>query len=164
MCLFCYLVLQLQQVLLSARFRQPRADDGRLVKTSRKSDRPLTFEIGSNSDLVLENAVTDNLPWTIETFAEQGRGHITFPTKFDTVEPLLGLEHKEKTIFRMSVNPDEVIRRVEYGTSPLSGRMRALNRMHEAGYQTGLLIAPVILQDDWRTLYGGCLSSLPTDS
>ncbi len=160
MCLYCYLVCNYNKCSYLRVFVNREQMMDRLVKTSRKSDRPLTFEIGSNSDLVLENAVTDNLPWTIETFAEQGRGHITFPTKFDTVEPLLGLAHRGKTIFRMSVNPDEIIRRVEYGTSPLSGRMRALNRMNEAGYQTGLLIAPVILQDDWRTLYGGLLEQL----
>jgi spore photoproduct lyase len=36
----------------------------------------------------------------------------------------------------------------------LKDRITALNRMNEAGYKTGLLIAPVILLEDWRTLYG----------
>ena len=54
----------------------------RLIRKSGKSDRPLTFEIGSNSDLVLENTITDNLTYTISRFAEEGTGSLTFPTKF----------------------------------------------------------------------------------
>jgi spore photoproduct lyase len=54
----------------------------KLLKTDRASPRPLTFEIGSNSDLVLENAVTGNLPWTIESFADAGHGRLTFPQSF----------------------------------------------------------------------------------
>ena len=68
------------------------------MKHSIKAEQPATYEIGSNSDLVLENTVTDNLPWTIEEFANKGRGHITFPTKFDMVDTLLPLAHKGKTI------------------------------------------------------------------
>ncbi len=120
----------------------------------------MTFEIGSNSDLVLENTITGNLPWTIEEFAKRGNGYLTFPTKFDMVEPLLELDHKGKTIFRMSVNPQNIIRRIEVGTAGLNNRIRALNRMTEAGYQTGLLIAPVILTEDWRTQYGELIEML----
>jgi spore photoproduct lyase len=132
----------------------------KLVKTSVKYGKQLTFEIGSNSDLVLENTITGNLPWTIEEFAKNARGLITFPTKFDMVEPLTVLDHKGKTIFRMSVNPEHIIRRVEYGTSPLDNRIRALNLMNAAGYKTGLLIAPVILMEDWQKLYGELIDRL----
>lgn len=132
----------------------------RLLKTDSTGSAPQTFEIGSNSDLVLENAVTNNLPWTIERFGKEGRGHLTFPTKFDMIQPLLKLDHRGKTIFRMSVNPDEIIRRVEFGTSPLDARIHALNNMAEAGYPTGLLIAPVILLPDWKQMYGALIEKL----
>ena len=45
----------------------------KLIKFSKKSDKPLTFEMGSNSDLVLENALIRNLSWTIENFTSEGR-------------------------------------------------------------------------------------------
>jgi spore photoproduct lyase len=120
----------------------------------------VTFEIGSNSDLVLENEVTGNLPWTIDQFAKCGRGRLTFPTKFDMVQPLLALDHRGKVVFRMSVNPEEIIRRVEIGTSPLAGRVGALNAVGEAGYPVGMLIAPVILLPDWKKLYGELIDFL----
>lgn len=125
----------------------------KILDIDAKSNVPQTFEIGSNSDLVLENCVTGNLPWTIETFGQSGCGKLTFPTKFDMVEPLLDLDHQGKTIFRMSVNPNDIIQKIEIGTSPLSNRIHALNKMAEAGYPIGLLIAPVILVENWTTLY-----------
>lgn len=160
MCLYCYLVCNYNKCSYMRVFVNREQMMDRLLRTAGKSERPLTFEIGSNSDLVLENTVTDNLPWTIEEFAKKGKGYVTFPTKFNMVEPLLTLEHKGKTIFRMSVNPEHIIRHVEYGTSPLEKRIRALNLMSAAGYRTGLLIAPVILTEDWRTLYGGLIGTL----
>ncbi len=160
MCLYCYLVCNYNKCSYLRVFVNREQMMERLIKTSLKSAKALTFEIGSNSDLVLENTITDNLPWTIEEFAKNAKGHITFPTKFDKVEPLLPLNHQGKTIFRMSVNPEDIIRRVEYGTSPLDARIHALNQMNEAGYKTGLLIAPVILKDDWRALYGQLIDQL----
>ena len=76
------------------------------------------------------------------------------------VEPLLGLEHRGKVIFRMSVNPQNIISRVELGTSSLKQRIRAVNQMCEAGYPCGLLIAPVILMEGWREMYTGLLEEL----
>lgn len=160
MCLYCYLVCNYNKCSYLRVFVNREQMMDRLVKISLASEKPLTFEIGSNSDLVLENTVTGNLPWTIEEFAKRGRGALTFPTKFDTVEPLLPLDHRGKTIFRMSVNPDSIIRRIEIGTSPLAPRLLALNKMSAAGYRTGLLIAPVILLEDWRTLYGELIETL----
>ena len=160
MCLYCYLVCNYNKCAYLRLFVNREQMMGRLIKTSLDASRPLTFEIGSNSDLVMENAVTGNLPLTIESFGREGRGKITFPTKSDMVEPLLALDHKGKTIFRMSVNPDEIIRRYEIGTSPLLRRISALNDMCAAGYPVGLIIAPVILLPEWRRLYGGLIDTL----
>ena len=118
-----------------------------------KSDRNVTFEIGSNSDLVLENTITNNLVWTIENFKNCKNGKLTFPTKFDMVESLLDLDHKGKVIARVSVNPEEIINNVEFGTSRLKGRIEAINKLKEAGYEVGILIAPVIFVNDWKEKY-----------
>lgn len=153
MCLYCYLVCNYNKCAYLRVFVNREQMLGKLMRTAQKSDRDLTFEIGSNSDLVLENTVTQNLEWTIERFGRSEKGYITFPTKFDKIEPLLGLPHKGRVVVRMSVNPPEIIRSVEFGTSPLDDRIRALNALKDAGYRVGLLIAPVVLLDDWRRMY-----------
>jgi spore photoproduct lyase len=160
MCLYCYLVCNYNKCSYLRLFVNREQMMEKLLKTDAAAPRPQTFEIGSNSDLVLENEVTGNLPWTIERFAAEGRGKITFPTKFDMVQPLLNLDHRGKTIFRMSVNPPEIIRRVEIGTSPLEARIRAANEMAQAGYPVGLLIAPVILLEGWKEMYAELIQTL----
>ena len=163
MCLYCYLVCNYNKCAYLRLFVNREQMLDRLLKKAADTIVPQTFEIGSNSDLLLENTITDNLHFTIERFAREGRGNLTFPTKFDMVDPLLELDHRGKTIFRMSVNPQELIDRVELGTSPLSARIRALNDMAKAGYPVGLLIAPVILLPDWKLLYGKLIEQLADD-
>lgn len=160
MCLYCYLVCNYNKCSYLRLFMNREKMLEKIIKKGKESDRPLTFEIGSNSDLVLENTITENLLYTIPEFAEQGRGRLTFPTKFHMVESLLSMEHKGKIIFRMSVNPQPVIDRIELGTSSLKKRILAVNKMCEAGYPCGLLIAPVILIDGWKDMYTGLLEEL----
>lgn len=160
MCLYCYLVCNFNKCAYLRLFVNRNQMLDRLLKKDAATAVSQTFEIGSNSDLVLENTITDNLIYTINRFAHEGRGSLTFPTKFDMVNPLLNLEHRGKTIFRMSVNPQEIINRVELGTSRLSARIQALNNMAEAGYPVGLLIAPVVLLPNWKHLYGGLIEQL----
>ena len=160
MCLYCYLVCNYNKCayLRLVVNREQMLD--RLIQKGRSSEKSLTFEIGSNSDLILENTITGNLLYTIPRFAEEGAGHLTFPTKFHMVDSLLDLRHERKVIFRMSVNPQPLISRIELGTSPLQERMEAVNKMCEAGYPCGLLIAPVILVEGWRALYTELLEQL----
>lgn len=160
MCLYCYLVCNYNKCSYLRIFVNREQMLEKLIKKSQMSDNMLTFEIGSNSDLVLENTITENLEWTIKHFAQNGRGNITLPTKFDMVEPLLDLDHKGKTIFRMSVNPEEIIRKIEIGTSQLGKRIIALNKMCDAGYPVGILIAPVIMVDNWKDQYSKLIDRL----
>jgi spore photoproduct lyase len=160
MCLYCYLVCNYNKCSYLRLFVNREQMMNKLIKTAESSAKDMVFEIGSNSDLVLENTVTGNLVWTIENFSKSKRGYLTFPTKFDMVEPFLGLEHRGKIIVRMSVNPEEIIRKVEFGTASLEARISALNRMCDAGYKVGILIAPVVMGDNWRELYTRLIEQL----
>lgn len=160
MCLYCYLVCHYNKCAYLRLFVNREEMLDRLVRTAARADRELVFEIGSNSDLVLENTITGNLPWTIAEFAKSPKGLLTFPTKFDMVEPLLPLAHGGRIIVRMSVNPQAVIREIERGTSALERRIAAMNRLCDAGYKVGMLLAPVIFVENWRALYAGLLDQL----
>lgn len=152
-CMYCYLVCNYNKCAYLRLFVNREQMLDKIVKTSEKSEKELTFEIGSNSDLILENTITNNLVWTIENFKNVTQGKLTFPTKFDMVDPILPLDHQGKVTIRMSVNPEEIINKVEFGTSRLKGRIEAINTLKEAGYRIGILIAPVILVENWKELY-----------
>ncbi len=160
MCLYCYLVCNYNKCSYLRLFVNREKMMDKLIKTAESSEKDIVFEIGSNSDLVLENTVTGNLEWTIENFGKSKKGYLTFPTKFDMVEALLGLDHRGKIIMRMSVNPEEIIRKVEFGTASLEARISALNRMCDAGYKVGVLIAPVVMSDNWMELYARLIEQL----
>ena len=159
-CMYCYLVCNYNKCAYLRLFVNREKMLEKIIKTSEASEKELTFEIGSNSDLILENTITNNLVWTIENFRNAKKGHLTFPTKFDMVDPILNLNHQGKITVRMSVNPEEIINRVEFGTSRLEGRIKAINKLKEAGYKIGILIAPIILVDNWKELYTELLEQL----
>ena len=152
-CMYCYLVCNYNKCAYLRIFVNREQMLDKIIKTAEKSENNLTFEIGSNSDLILENTITGNLPWTIENFKNSKKGFLTFPTKFEMVDDILGIDHKGKIIIRVSVNPEEIINNVEYGTSRLKGRIEAINKLKEAGYKVGILIAPVIMVENWKELY-----------
>lgn len=153
MCLYCYLVCNYNKCAYLRLFVNREEMLDKIIKTAKKSEKELTFEIGSNSDLILENSITNNLVWTIENFASSKKGFLTFPTKFDMVDPILNLSGKDKIIIRMSVNPEELIDKIEFGTSRLKNRIEAINKLCDAGYRVGILIAPIILVENWQKLY-----------
>lgn len=159
-CLYCYLVCNYNKCAYLRLFVNREQMLDKLIHRAQQSSNDLTFEIGSNSDLVLENTITGNLTWAIPTFAKAEKGFLTFPTKFSMVDPLLDLDHRGRVIARMSVNPQEIIAQIEGGTAHLKARIEALNKLGEAGYRVGLLIAPVVLVENWKPLYQQLIEEL----
>ena len=153
MCLYCYLVCHYNKCAYLRLFVNREQMLEKIIKTQEKSEDELVFEIGSNSDLILENTITHNLVWTIKNFAKSPKGYLTFPTKFHMVDEILDIPGKEKIIIRVSLNPKSIINKVELGTSNLKERIEAIIKLKKAGYKVGILIAPIILVDDYKSLY-----------
>ena len=164
MCMYCYLVCNYNKCAYMRLFVNREQMLEKIIKTANKEfeqkGKEVTFEIGSNSDLVLENTITGNLKWTIENFANTEHGYLTFTTKFDMIDDILDLNHNGKIIVRMSVNPEYIINKVEIGTSKLSKRIEAINKLKKAGYKIGILIAPVVMVDNWKELYEELIRNL----
>ena len=73
MCMYCYLVCHFNKCAYLRLFVNREEMLKKIIKTQEKSAQELVFEIGSNSDLILENTITGNLKWTIENFADSKR-------------------------------------------------------------------------------------------
>ena len=58
MCIYCYLVCNFNKCSYLRLFVNREEMLNKIIKTANKSDKELVFEIGSNSDLVLENMIT----------------------------------------------------------------------------------------------------------
>ncbi|MFV0395907.1 MAG: radical SAM protein [Coprobacillaceae bacterium] len=160
MCLYCYLVCHYNKCSYLRIFVNREEMLQKLIKKASSFDEEKVFEIGSNSDLVLENTITNNLVWTITEFLKQPKGILTFPTKFDMIDCLLPLQHQNRVIIRYSVNPSNIIQKTELKTSNLEERIAAINKLCNVGYSVGIIIAPIILVDDWEKLYDDLLQQL----
>lgn len=152
-CLYCYLVCHFNTNSYLRVFVNRDEMMDRVKKMIKKVGVHKVYELGCNSDMVLENSITGNLKWAIEEFGKLEHATATFATKFDAVDDLLTAEHGGHTQMRISINPQEIIKKVEFGTSSLVDRINAANKMFQAGYKIGLNIAPIILEDGWEAMY-----------
>ncbi|RJX17870.1 MAG: spore photoproduct lyase [Desulforudis sp.] len=117
-------------------------------------DRVVTFEGSCTSDPIPLEPYLGSLATAIEFFGRQPRGRFRFVTKYTDVASLLDLPHHGHTRFRFSINTDEVILRFEHGTPTLIPRLDAARRVIAAGYPSGFIVAPLILEQGWMEQYG----------
>lgn len=163
MCMYCYLVCNYNKCSYLRVFVNTKEILNKLIKFSNSSDKEAIFEIGSNSDLLLENLATNSLKENIEYFlSNTKKGKLTFPTKFDYIEPLLDISDKNRVIPRMSLNPNRIIKKVEFGTSNLNDRLEAINKLVEYGYKPYILIAPIIITDSFERDYTSLINDMKT--
>lgn len=153
MCSYCYLVCNYFKCSYLRVFVNREDMLGSIRKMAEKLNEPKLYELGSNSDMVLENTITGNLKWAIEQIADMKNVYCTFATKFTEIDDLLDAKHNGHTAMRISVNPQNIIKKAEMGTANLLKRIEALNKMAGAGYNFGINIAPIILQEGWQKDY-----------
>lgn len=103
-----------------------------------------TFECSCYTDPLSLEHITRDLAACITHFgAWDAAVQLRFTTKFDAVEPLLGLAHNGKTRVRVSVTA-RAAERYEGGAPRVARRLVALRAMATAGYPVGLTVAPIL--------------------
>lgn len=131
--------------------------------TSRSTARATegtTFECSCYTDPLGIEHLTGSLAETIRFFGQwDAPVQLRWTTKFDHVDPLLGIDHRSRTRARFSVNAASVARDWEGGTAGVPARLHALRRMALAGYPVGLTIAPIMPVPDWQQQYSSLLTS-----
>ena len=129
---------------------------GRGQITSRSEARAAegtTFECSCYTDPLALEHLTGHLAACITHFGKwDAPVQLRFTTKFDAVEPLLGLAHNGRTRVRFSVNA-RAAERHEGGAPRMAARLAALRAMAQAGYPVGLTVAPILRVPDWEVAY-----------
>ena len=127
---------------------------GRVTSTSAaRAHEGTTFECSCYTDPLAIEHLTGHLAACITAFgAWEAPVQLRFTTKFDAVEPLLGLAHRGRTRVRFSVNAREAERH-EGGAPRMPRRLAALRAMAGAGYPVGLTVAPILRLPGWREGY-----------
>ncbi len=134
-----------------------------------------SFEASCYTDPLSIEHLTGSLAETIQFFGTQPNAHLRFVTKFTAIEPLLNIDHKGRTRWRVSLNAPVVSRRFEGGTASVDDRIAALSKLalpvEQGGgsYPIGVVLAPIMPVEGWQTAYRDMLVKLrqtlsfPTD-
>lgn len=153
-CQYCYLTSTLgKRVYVRVYVNQEEilsGVDNLLEKTEKDS---ISFEASSSSDPVPTEHLSGHLAKAIAFFGERKRGRLRIVTKFHYIDPLLTIPHGGKTHFRFSINAPSIINAFEENTSSLDQRLQAAQKILEAGYSLGFLIAPLFIFPGWEKEY-----------
>ena len=117
------------------------------------------YELGTNSDLSVDAAVSDNVRDSVELFRGLPNAKATFATKFVNRD-LLDYDPQGRTRIRFSLMPPETSKLVDVRTSRIEARVLAINDFVEADYEVNVNFGPVILKDGWPKDYAALFSML----
>jgi spore photoproduct lyase len=111
-----------------------------------------TYELGTNSDLSVDAAISDNVKDLVDLFRRLPNAKGTFATK-NVNRDLLDYDPQGKTRVRFSLLPANTARLVDVRTSSVTARIEAMNDFYEAGYEVNINFGPVIVYDGWLRDY-----------
>jgi spore photoproduct lyase len=89
------------------------------------------------------------IPW----FASQRQAFLELKTKLDSIDHLLDLETKSRTVIAWSLNPQKIITGEEGSGVSLTRRLKAAARCTRAGYHVAFHFDPVIYYEGWKHDY-----------
>jgi spore photoproduct lyase len=109
-----------------------------------------TWELGDS--LALERS-TGQAAELIREFSSLENAVLELKTKSDSVDSILEIDHRNRTVISWSLNAEQVISSEEHGTASLEKRIEAIHKVSQAGYLVGLHFDPMILHDGWEKGY-----------
>jgi spore photoproduct lyase len=118
-----------------------------------------SFEASCYTDPLSLEHLTGGLSKTINFFSRLEDTHLRFVTKFTAVEPLLQLDHQQRSRARISLNATQVARGLEGGVPNIKARIEALQKLSlpkssgGGSYPVGVVLAPIMPIPDWKQHY-----------
>jgi spore photoproduct lyase len=135
------------------------AKQGMKLEETQADPELWVYELGTNSDLSVDAAVSDNVRDLVALFRALPNAKATFATKFVNRE-LLCYDPRGKTRIRFSLMPPETSKLVDVRTPRIEDRVLAIDDFVEAGYEVNVNFGPVILKDGWGEDYTALFSML----
>ncbi|MFH2130430.1 MAG: spore photoproduct lyase family protein [bacterium] len=152
-CTYCILQAFLNKPLIVFHLNVEEIVEQAVSVIKKAAQRPFRVGTGEHSDSLALDHIFQVNPYLIETFSALPNATLELKTKTDLVDPLVGLEHKGRTVVAWSLNPHEIIRENEFKTTPLEKRLHAAARMISEGYKVAFHFDPLIYYPDWRSGY-----------
>lgn len=120
------------------------------------------FRIGTGelADSLALEPLLGHLPAVVAFAAARENVVLELKTKSDQVEPLLGLDHRDRVVVSWSLSPAAVAAREEHGTATFAARLAAAARCQAAGYRVGFHFDPMVDDDEAEPAYRDSVAAL----
>jgi spore photoproduct lyase len=166
-CAYCILRAYLNFTPLTV-YLDPGPTVERLVRLARADPvRPVRAGTGEVGDSLLLDPLFGLSEVLIRALAPYPNVRLELKTKTANVDHLLGIEDKGGAVIGFSLNPPELIRTYEAGTSLLPERLEAARRAEQAGFRVSFHFDPIIAgpraEEEYRAVARG-LSGFPQGS
>lgn len=158
LCEYCYLMTRMGEhayVKLNANIVNIFTNITKYIDQS--MSHVTSFELSASSDPIPFEEPTGIVSMMIDYFATLSNGRLRICTKYEPDAQILNANHRGNTDFRFSVNTPRIIDTFEHATPSLDRRIGATKKVIDAGYKTGIMIAPVFLDGNWRDDYSEVL-------
>lgn len=155
-CEYCYLYLTFRTMPISTHFVNYDKMFKEIVNFDKAKipDVLRVLNLGELCDPLAVEDVTGFAKELIPFVAEETqKTRLLFLTKSDSIDSLLDLDHKNKSIMSFSVNTNMVYQQLEHRTASPEERLKAAGKLQQAGYEIRLRIDPVILYSTWKKDY-----------
>jgi len=162
-CTYCYLAFIYRKyapyikinINYDTMFRQIR-------KVLADSSGKICFNMGEMLDSLALDHITNLTTMLIPFFSDFSNAYLMLLTKSSNIDNLLALKPNQQTVVSWSLNPSEIITRLEQGTASLNQRIEAAKTCQNHGYRTRFRIDPGILYTNWRSGYSDLLQKTLT--
>lgn len=123
--------------------------------------KPSLLNSGELSDsLVFESNGSALSKLIIPMFRAQSRHKLLIVTKSANVNRILKTDSQEHVVVSFSVNADKVARKWEKKAPAPSARIKAAQKLHEAGYKIRIRLDPIVPIEGWEKEYKGIIDNI----
>ena len=123
-------------------------------------DGGIWFHAGEFSDCLALSHITREWEQYWPFFIKNKRAYLELRTKSVNIRPILALGSLPNVIVSFSLSPGRVLRIHDHGTPSLSARLKAIQRLCDAGFQIGLHFDPIIYQADFAEAYRDLIANV----
>ncbi|GIX43235.1 MAG: hypothetical protein KatS3mg129_2968 [Leptospiraceae bacterium] len=158
-CHYCYLQNFMNQPLMTV-FGNLEDLFSEIEKKIKGKNFHFRIGTGEYTDSLALDPIIEISPILVNYFAQLENATLELKTKSNHIEKLLNLNHNNHTVVAWSLNPPEIIDKIEPGTASLKERLEAAKRVQEAGYKLAFHFDPMIYHDNWEKNYKELLDQL----
>lgn len=125
-----------------------------------KSSGNIWFHAGEFSDSLALTHLTGELTFYHEFAKKNPRAYIELRTKSANIKELMKLQALPNFITSFSLSPKDKIKNHDLKTPSLNARLKAIEKLYQAGHPIGLHFDPVIHSDDFEEKYQELISQV----